>query len=79
MSRPEYMRFHISQIPDEIIDAYNLRSLAHNDWIYVKINKGIYGLPQVGILANKILVKRLATPTLLTMAPYPSPHPIHAR
>ncbi len=29
-------------------------------WVYVEICKGVYGLPQAGILANKLLEKRLA-------------------
>jgi hypothetical protein len=32
----------------------------HNDWVYFKIRKGIYGLPQSGILAQKLLTERLA-------------------
>ncbi len=31
-----------------------------NDYVYREIRKGVYGLPQAGILANKLLKKRLA-------------------
>jgi hypothetical protein len=31
MSRYEYMKLHISKFPDEIVDEYNLRSLATAD------------------------------------------------
>jgi hypothetical protein len=33
----------------------------HNDWVYFEIRRGIYGLPQSGILAQKLLAERLAT------------------
>eukprot|EP00957_Ditylum_brightwellii_P167576 12757174-Ditylum_brightwellii.AAC.1 len=29
-------------------------------WVYIEIKKGIYSLPQAGILANKLLMKCLA-------------------
>jgi hypothetical protein len=31
-----------------------------NDYVYMEICKGMYGLPQAGILANKLLKKHLA-------------------
>ena len=39
---PEFMRIHIRFVPKEIIDRYKLRSLLHNDWLYLKISKDIY-------------------------------------
>ena len=33
---------------------------AHKGFVYLEIRKAIYGLPQAGILANKLLWKRLA-------------------
>ena len=60
LSRPEYIRIKLSDIPEEIIREYNLRDKATKDGsIYTKANKGIYGLPQSGLLANKLLEKRL--------------------
>ena len=57
---PEYMRIPISLIPQEIIIEYKLSALVHHDgYVYIRINKGMYGLPQAGILANKLLAKRL--------------------
>ena len=55
----EYMRLPISIIPKEIIDNYNLRDLAKDGWVYIEIQKDMYGLKQAGILANKLLAKRL--------------------
>ena len=60
MARKEYMRIPIAHIPQVIIDLYNLMPLVHNGYILVEIRKGMYGLPQAGILANTQLVKHLA-------------------
>ena len=60
MARYEYMRLPIKLIPDEIIEAYELRTKAHNDHVYMEIRRGMYGLPQAGILANQLLTNRLA-------------------
>jgi hypothetical protein len=62
MARFEYMRMNISLIPQEIITKYKLADLVDaNGWVYMEIRKGMYGLPQAGMLANKLLQKRLAT------------------
>ena len=35
-----YMQFHITQIPEEIIQEYNLNDIFDKDmWLYVKIDK----------------------------------------
>ena len=60
MDRFEHMRLHLEIILEEIIEAYNLQALATNGWVYIEIQKGMYGLPQVGILANKLLTKRMS-------------------
>jgi hypothetical protein len=60
LEHPEYMRIPIKLIPQEIIDDYSLAKLVHHDYIYVEINKGMHGLPQAGLLANKLLARRLA-------------------
>jgi hypothetical protein len=54
------MRLAIDTLPAEIIDQYALLGLVHNGYVYLEIRKGMYGLPQAGILANQLLVKRLA-------------------
>jgi hypothetical protein len=46
-------------MPDEIIDKYNLKRFEHDGWVYIKIVKEMYGLPQVGKIANELLQKRL--------------------
>ena len=60
MDRKEYMKIPISLIPKEFQDAYNLQSKIHNGFIYMEIVRGMYRLPQAGIIANKLLRKRLA-------------------
>jgi len=59
MARPEFMRLPINLIPQEIIDKYDLNSIVEDGWVFVRIVKGMYGLPQAGFLANELLSKRL--------------------
>jgi hypothetical protein len=47
-------------IPDDIIEHYELREKAIDGYVYMEIRKGMCGLPQAGILANKVLKLRLA-------------------
>ena len=42
-----------------IIDEYNLTEISHNGKVYIEIRKGVYGLPQDGIIAHKLLGKHL--------------------
>ncbi len=48
LQRPEYGRVKMSDIPDEIIDEYKLREKEKDGWIYFKVVRGMYGLPQSG-------------------------------
>jgi hypothetical protein len=57
----EYMRIPVDMIPQTIMDQYNLAPLVERGFVMVEIRKGIYGLPQAGILAFKLLCIRLAT------------------
>jgi hypothetical protein len=60
MDQPKKMRMKISNLPPNFVKAYNLINLAtNNGTIYVKIQKGMYGLPQAGILAQNLLEKCL--------------------
>jgi hypothetical protein len=51
LDRPEYCRIKLQDIPTEFIDKYNLNAFTHHDWVYFEIRKGVYGLPQSGMLA----------------------------
>ncbi len=60
MKLPEYMRLKLTDIPDEVIEHYNLQELATADeYVYCEVTKGMYGLPQAGIIAQELLEKRL--------------------
>jgi hypothetical protein len=59
MERFEYIWIPVHQIPKEIYEQYNLQDITHNGFVYVEIRKGIYGLPQAGILANTQVIKLL--------------------
>jgi hypothetical protein len=76
---PKYMRLQLDIIPKEIIVAHNLRELATPDgWVYIEIHKGMYGLPQAGILANQLLERRLTcSQRVLPMSTHPEPMVTH--
>jgi hypothetical protein len=83
MVRYKYVRIRIEDIPEEIIVKYKLHDKVSSDGhVYVEIQKGMYGLPQAGILAQKLLEKQMnehgysqskAVPGLWTHKPDPSP------
>ena len=56
----EYMKIPIKIIPPIIIQHYNLHKLIYKDHIHIRIDKGMYGLPQAGILAHQDLSNHLA-------------------
>jgi hypothetical protein len=55
LGRFEYMVINLSSLPQETIDKYDLIELAQDGKVYIEIQKGMYGLPQAGILANELL------------------------
>ena len=60
MDRPEFMRLKMANIPKDFIELYNLRQLATPDgYIYVRVQEGMYGLPQAGIIAHNNSLKRV--------------------
>ncbi len=61
IARYKYMRLKLTDIREEIIIEYNLHEIATDDgYVYCEIQKGMYGLPQAGIIAQQLLEKRLA-------------------
>ena len=60
LDRFEYMKISLKVFPKHVIDQYNLDQHTKNRFVYLEIRQTIYGLPQVGALANKLLRKRLA-------------------
>jgi hypothetical protein len=55
------MHLSMALLPDGIIRQCNLHNIAHDGYVYLELRKGMYGLPQAGILASKRLTKHLAT------------------
>ena len=55
----QYVKFPVSQIPLQIIDAYHLHDKIDNGFVYVKIKKAWYGLRESGKIAHDDLVKHL--------------------
>jgi hypothetical protein len=60
MEEPEYMRMKLSNLPQEFVDLYDFTKIAEdNGNVYIKVQKGMNGLPQAGILAHRILEQQL--------------------
>jgi hypothetical protein len=60
MTRYEYMQLKLSHMPDSVIAYYHLLNITTpKRCIYCEICQGIYGLLQVGIIAQVLLAKRL--------------------
>ena len=60
MERFEYMRLKLSDLPEDFVERYNLEPKADkNGQVYVEIRRGMYGLPQAGLLAQQLLEERL--------------------
>jgi hypothetical protein len=51
----EYMKIPIAILTDNIIEHYQFQEKVLDGYIYMEMHKGMYGLPQAGILANKLL------------------------
>ncbi len=56
LKRPEYIRMKIDNLPDEIVNKYKLRAMVNKlGMVYIEVTKGMFGLPQAGLLTNKLL------------------------
>ena len=72
MQQPEYMKVHISKFSTDIIEQYNLQQkMDDKGYVYIKINKGMYGLKQAAILAYQRLVT-----VLKPYGYFPEPHSV---
>ena len=60
MSRYEYMRIPVWALSKQIMDEYKLQNIVRNDYVLCGIRRGMYGLPQAGIIAYEQLVRVLA-------------------
>jgi hypothetical protein len=87
MEQPEYMRMKLSDLPQEFVDLYDHTKIAEdNGNVCMKVQKGMYGLLQAGILAHRLLKQRLnehgyqqsqVTPGLWKHALRPLLHALH--
>ena len=48
MARYYYMKLPLDRILEKIIQQYNLRRLAHKGFVYMEIQKVMYGTPKAG-------------------------------
>ena len=60
MDRYEYFRMKLELFPEDIIEEYGLRDKVDSDGnVFCEVRRGMYGLPQAGIIAQDLLTKRL--------------------
>ncbi|KAL7479589.1 hypothetical protein ACHAW6_005315 [Cyclotella cf. meneghiniana] len=59
MEHPEFVHLKFGLLPPEIVDAYGLATKGVDGLVYLCIEKFMYGLPQAGLLANKLLASHL--------------------
>ena len=56
MTRFEYMRLKLSNLPDDVVRHYKITDKVTKDgYVYVEIRRGMYGLPQAGLISQKLL------------------------
>ena len=54
------MKVHISDIPQEMIEEYNVMIYANEDvFVYVEIMGAMYGIKQAGKIANDDIIEYL--------------------
>jgi hypothetical protein len=46
------MKMLLTRFPRAAIEKYNLEAMVVDDWVYIEIRKGMYGLKKAGLLAN---------------------------
>jgi hypothetical protein len=60
MARPEYIQINLADIPEDVFHHYKLQNIAEPDgYVYCWVEKGTYGLPQAGIIAQELLKEQL--------------------
>jgi hypothetical protein len=55
----KYMKIPDALFPEWIKKQYNLDTHAKDGFVFLEMQRAVWGLPQAGILANKLLRKRL--------------------
>jgi hypothetical protein len=60
MKRNKYFRMKIDLFPQDIIEEFNLLDkVDHDGNVFCEVRRGMYGLPQAGIIAQQLLEERL--------------------
>ncbi len=59
LNRYKYMKMPLTLFTEWIVKQYNLKAHALNGFVYQEMRHAVWGLPQAGILANKLLCKCL--------------------
>jgi hypothetical protein len=54
------MVINLASLPQQTIEKYGLKELARDGKVYIEIQKGMYGLPEAGILANELFQRNIA-------------------
>jgi len=60
LDRYGYMKMPVNLIPTKFIEQNDLSSKIKNGYLYMTNIRSMYGFPQAGVLANKLLEERLA-------------------
>ena len=61
LKRYEYFHLKVEDSPKDVQQEYQLQDKATQDgWVYVEVQKGMYGLTQAGLLAQEVLAARWA-------------------
>jgi hypothetical protein len=56
----KYMKIPLALFPPWTIEQYNLNKMVLEGWVYIEMQRAVWGLHQAGILANKRLRRKLA-------------------
>ncbi len=60
LKRYEYLKLRLTDLPEDVTKQYDLQKKATPEgFVYVEIRKGMYGLPQAGLLVQELLERRL--------------------
>ncbi len=60
MLQDEYMHIKLSDLPEDVAVEYIFAAKVPTDrYIYVKIRRGMHGLPRAGLLVQQLMEKQL--------------------
>ena len=60
MARINCMRLKLSDLPESVVQQYNLEVNTTKDgYVYVEITRGVYGIPQACLIMKQLLEKWL--------------------